>query len=343
LKKNGYLVFLDRHPEEIMKSISISERPLLAEGRESLIQLARERRPLYLAAADAVLPVNANLEDSLNPLLALAQGATNRDFAVIGDPIGHSLSPSLHRASFQALNADAAFSALRVPKGCLREFIRGVRGGILSGFTVTIPHKREILPFLDEVRGDAALSGAVNTVMKENGRLIGYNTDMEGLLLALKRRGYSYAGQKILLLGAGGAAAGVAQKARASGAQVTVLARQADQAAALSTDFGEMNSGNLCRESQKADILINATPLGMKGFGADFPDLSFLSHLPAKALVCDLVYNPAVTSLLKEAARLGLAAMNGIDMLIWQAILAEQIFTGLDNFEFVYEIMRGVM
>ncbi|MCL1874416.1 MAG: shikimate dehydrogenase [Clostridiales bacterium] len=340
LKANGYLVFLDRLPKAIMDNSSITERPLLAAGQESLAQLALERRPLYLATADEVLPVAANFKDSLNPLLALAQGATCRGFAVIGDPIGHSLSPLLHRAVFKALNIDIPYNALRIPQGYLKEFIRGVRGGVLQGFTVTIPHKREILPFLDEVRGGAALCGAVNTVMRDKGRLIGYNTDMEGLLLALKRQGYSYAGQNVLILGAGGAAAGVAYKAGASGARVTVLARRAGQAAALSPNFGELNSENLSRESPKADILINATPLGMKDFGADFPDLSFLANLPAGALVCDLVYNPAATSLLKEAARLGLAVMNGMEMLIWQAILAEQIFVGLDKFDFAYEIMQ---
>ena len=338
LKQNGFLVFLDRSPEAIKENISILERPLLAE--KNLVQLAMERRPLYLAAADEVLPVAANLDDSLDPLFALAQGATCQGFAVIGDPIGHSLSPLLHRAVFKALNIDIPYNALRVPQGYLKEFIRGVRGGVLRGFTVTIPHKREILPFLDEVRGGAALCGAVNTVMRDKGRLIGYNTDMEGLLLALKRQGYSYAGQNVLILGAGGAAAGVAYKAGASGARVTVLARRAGQAAALSPNFGELNSENLSRESPKADILINATPLGMKDFGADFPDLSFLAYLPAGALVCDLVYNPAATSLLKEAARLGLAVMNGMEMLIWQAILAEQIFVGLDKFDFAYEIMQ---
>jgi shikimate dehydrogenase len=342
LRRNGFVVFVDRPPTEITGDVDTGGRPLLSGGADRVYALSAQRRSLYLAAADAGLPNEAGPEEALAGLLALARFVypPSDGFAVIGDPIGHTLSPPLHRAVFAALGVDAPYEAIRVPRGRMGDFAAAVRGSGLGGFNVTIPHKRDILPFLDEVDGDAALCGAVNTVTVRDGRLYGYNTDMGGLLQALRSRGYGYRGRAVVLLGAGGAAAGAALKAALEGAaRVTVLARRTAAAETLAAqvrravpgavcDGGAMDGAGLRRAAGDAEILINATPLGMRGGPDGFPSLDFLRAAPPGALVCDLIYNPPRTALLAKAEGLGLAVMNGLDMLIHQALLADELFLG---------------
>ena len=338
LGENGLVVFIDRPPEIIARGIDGSARPLLRGGTERLFELDSQRRPLYLACADAVLKNTGELEEALSALLAVARSEYLPDgYAVIGDPVSHSLSPRIHGEAFGLLGVPGSYEAIHVPHGKLEEFITKTRGSGLMGFNVTMPHKCDIIPLLDEVDEDARLCGAVNTVTVRGGRLCGYNTDMDGLSAALRGRGRELNGSRVTILGAGGAAAGAAFKSAREGAlAIKVLARSGESAAALARRVsdafcvqaasGVMSREALTEAAAETDILINCTPLGMSGGTEDFADLDFLKALPPGALVCDLIYNPPKTSLLREAERLGLETQNGLDMLIYQALIADELF-----------------
>ncbi|MDR1572477.1 MAG: shikimate dehydrogenase [Clostridiales Family XIII bacterium] len=339
LRENGLVVFVDRPPGGIAADVDRSNRPLLAGGADSIFRLSRERREAYLKSCDASVANDGGLEKALEGLRALARCVCPGDgFAVIGDPIGHSMSPEIHNAVFREAGELQRYCRIHVPRGMLGGFVAKARESGLRGFNVTIPHKRDIIPFLDETDGDARLCGAVNTVVARGGRLCGYNTDMGGLLEALVEKGRGYGGRRVAIIGAGGAAAGIALKAAMEGARkVTVLGRSPEKAegiaraaAAAGADarFAALGDRTLGEAAGEADILINATPMGMKGSGERFRSLDFLKRLPEGALVCDLVYNPPRTALLREAAALGIEAMNGLGMLARQAFLADELFLG---------------
>jgi len=345
LRENGLIIFLDRPVELIMRDIMCETRPLLANGAEKLEVLSKERRSLYLKSADITLRNTAGIPEALAGLIAAVQGEITADgYAVIGDPIVHTLSPLIHQAVFASLNVKAPYRVLHVPRGKLGDFAARIRASGMKGFNVTIPHKQDIIPFLDEIDDEARLCGAVNTVVVKGRRLYGYNTDMRGLLASLRSGGYEFRNRKIVILGTGGAAGGAAFKAIQEGArEIVILGRNVEKAnrikdrissagpALIST--GEMKTSSIAEALREADLLINATPLGMSGAEEDFTSLGFLKALPARALVYDLVYNPPQTNLLKEASALGLSTQNGLGMLIYQALLADELFLerGLDT------------
>ncbi|MDR0382318.1 MAG: shikimate dehydrogenase [Oscillospiraceae bacterium] len=341
LREAGFLVFLDRPVAHIARHVAYDGSRPLVSGARDLEALAARRRPLYEAAAHATLRNDAGFDEALAALLALVRTRNPPGgYAVVGDPIAHTLSPLLHRAVFGALGVAEDYTALQVPRGALADFTSGLRAGKLKGCNVTIPHKRDILPLLDEAEEEARLCGAVNTVVARGGRLCGYNTDMEGLLTALRAAGRGYRGAAVLLLGAGGAAGGVALKAAREGARgIVILARRPQRAEALAAAVraaapaapvraGALTPETVAAAARTADLLVNATPLGMCSAAADFDDLSFVDALPPRALVCDLVYNPPRTRLLRAAEARGLAVQNGLDMLIYQALLADELFLG---------------
>ncbi|MDR3255307.1 MAG: shikimate dehydrogenase [Synergistaceae bacterium] len=350
MRESGFVVFLDRPLENILRDVRCDgERPLLTDAGK-LYEMERDRRALYLEASDSVQSGGAVVGESLGELVKLLSALWAGppiplpEYCVIGDPIAHTLSPAIHGAIFGALGSKVSYGALRVPRGELGAFVERVRNSNMRGFNVTIPHKIDIIPLLDDVVEEARLCGAVNTVAIREGRFYGYNTDMGGLLASLIDAGSGYAGRNILILGAGGASRGVALKAaREEAAGITILARRAEVAAEIASSVrphascrvraGEMSGEAMTREARAADVLINTTPLGMSGLADDFVSLDFLSGMPSDALVCDLVYNPPVTSLLRAAGERGLAARNGLGMLIYQAILADEIFLGISGRE----------
>ncbi|GHU95002.1 shikimate dehydrogenase (NADP(+)) [Clostridia bacterium] len=262
-------------------------------------ELVRERRPLYLSAADLVLPLGC-------------------DFCVIGDPIGHTLSPALHSAIFKSVGISSTYGVSNVSRETLDVFTQLTKICGMRGFNVTIPHKQSIIPLLDEVSENAKHANAVNTVCVKNEKLYGYNTDMDGLKMALKahRNGVGYRDQRILLLGDGGAASGILYKARQDGAEVRVASRK----------NGGIVDECVRADLSKIDLLINATPLGMLGADKNFADFGFLDFLPKTSLVCDLIYSPLETTLLTEAKKRNLATLNGLTMLVSQALIADTIF-----------------
>lgn len=260
-----------------------------------------------------------------------------RKLCVIGDPVLHSRSPLIQNAMISALGLDYIYLCQRVPRGETAAFLAAARTLDYAGFNATMPHKEALLPLMDELDADAAACGAVNTVCIQDGKLYGHNTDGRGFVRSLVDLGAAPAGRRAVLLGAGGAAKAVALALSAGGAErVFVCNRTEEKAAALCArdSRGVLSPAGFDAETLRflcsgADLLINCTNLGMAGTAGQFEDFSFLKSLPAHAAVCDLVYSPAETELLRRARLRGLSAANGLGMLLYQAVFALEHFTGL--------------
>jgi shikimate dehydrogenase len=257
---------------------------------------------------------------------------------LIGDPVEHTMSPPMHNAAFNKLGLDYAYLPFRVRPEDLYGAVAGLKALNVVGFNVTIPHKVAVIPLLDGLDPLAEKIGAVNTVVNDNGMLKGYNTDASGFLQALLKRDIEPRGKNIVLLGAGGAARAIAYILTERKARLTILNRReeldwAEKIAekiktdlALDVEVFELLTENLERALSSADILVNATSVGMSP-AAD------ASLVPADLLkeglvVTDIVYNPVRTRLLKEAEAAGAVTVPGIDMLIWQGALAFEKWTG---------------
>ena len=252
---------------------------------------------------------------------------------VIGDPVLHSKSPVLHGAMLAALGRDAAYDARVVRRGELPDYLRWARDHGVAGFNATMPHKEDLLPLLDGIDPAARLTGAVNTVCLREGAWVGFNTDGAGALSALGEvLGFDPAGSTVTLLGAGGAAKAVALALAQAGAErVQVCNRTLERAVELCARHPRLTPApfdpdTLERLCRGADLLVNCTSLGMEGCPRQFEGFSFLDALPPHGAVFDLIYHPAETELLAQARRRGLRAMNGLPMLVWQAVLALEHF-----------------
>jgi shikimate dehydrogenase len=263
-----------------------------------------------------------------------APSGSTRVAGVIGDPVGHSLSPALHNAAFAALGLDWVYVAFPVPAGSGAEAVVAMRVLGLAGLSVTMPHKADVVAALDRLGPTAAALGVVNTISWASGAdLVGDSTDGDGFLDALVGDdGFDPTGRRCVVLGAGGAARAVTLAlAGRHAASVAVAARRPEASAAsagLAGDAGwALAPGEaLLEEIAKADLLVNATPVGMGGDGLPFgldPSVLRPDHM-----VVDLVYAPATTPLLAAARRRGAATANGIGMLIHQAARQVEIWTG---------------
>ena len=261
---------------------------------------------------------------------------TSRKLCVIGDPVLHSKSPLIQNTMLAALGLDYIYLCQSVPRGETETWLRCAAFCGYAGFNATMPHKEALVPRMDELDEDARMYGAVNTVCLREGRCYGYNTDGRGFLAALEQAGVATRGQNVLILGAGGAAKAVAPKLCQAGdaRQVVVANRTVEKAAALcaGAEKGRMiptgfAPEELRRAAEQCDLLVNCTNLGMEGTGGQFSDFSFLEALPSHAAVCDVIYAPAETELLRRARERGLRTLNGLGMLIWQAVFALEHFT----------------
>ena len=259
---------------------------------------------------------------------------TTRKLCVIGDPVLHSKSPLIQNAMIGELGLDYIYLCQPVPGGQGGAWLEAATVAGYAGFNATMPFKEELLPLMDQVEPFAQLCGAVNTVCIKDGKYYGYNTDGPGFLMALADLGVAPAGKKVVLLGAGGAAKAVALALGKAGACVSICNRNAARAEELCKLMPEQLSPRkftikeLCKQAGEADLLVNCTSLGMEGTGADFEDLSFVEALRLGAAVCDAVYAPLETRLLKAARTRGLRTMNGLGMLVGQAVLALEHFAG---------------
>lgn len=262
---------------------------------------------------------------------------TTKKLCVIGDPVTHSKSPLIHNAMIRQLGLDYIYLCQPVKRGETGRWVEAAKVAGYAGFNATMPHKEALAPLMDELDEDAQLYQSVNTVCIKDNKLYGYNTDGRGFLQALADQGVDPAGRKVLLLGAGGAAKAVALKLVQQGAkQVTVCNRTPDKAELLCQhEPGRMTAAGfdpatLRDRAARADLLVNCTSLGMGGAGGQFEDFGFLDGLPQGAMVCDLIYFPAETELLAQARKRGHPAMNGLGMLIHQAVFALEHFTGME-------------
>jgi 3-dehydroquinate dehydratase/shikimate dehydrogenase len=247
-------------------------------------------------------------------------------FGVIGDPVSKSLSPYMHNPAFQAAGIDAVFMHLEVKnlKRFVTEFIPG-SGLNFGGLSVTMPHKQAIIPFLDGIDDAARAIGAVNTVRIENGKLFGYNTDAHGVTEALKRSFGDLRDARVAILGAGGAARACVYALRSEGAGVTVFVRDVGKAGAFAGEFGVDTLDLAGLDTSGFDIVINATPVGMK---AGEEALLNADRLKGVKLVFDLITKPAETPLIREAKKAGVKTIGGVEMLIAQGIKQFEIWTG---------------
>ncbi|MSQ05803.1 MAG: shikimate dehydrogenase [Dehalococcoidia bacterium] len=258
---------------------------------------------------------------------------------IIGYPIGHSISAAFQQAGLDACGIDATYSAWEVPPSQIPVFIRDLRRPDVLGINVTVPHKEAVIPHLDEVDDWATEAGAVNTIVHRQGRLTGHNTDGYGFLRALREaRGFSPQGRRALVLGAGGSARAVVLALVRDGVGRLAIANRTPERAKALAKLSErrgvtslaisLTGPEIAAEAGLADLIVNCTSLGMfHGPGEESTPLSS-QQIPAAALVYDLVYNPAETPLLREAARSGARTLGGLYMLVYQGAAAFEMWTG---------------
>ena len=257
---------------------------------------------------------------------------------VIGAPVTHSLSPVLQNAALRAAGLDYVYVALPVRRDALPSAVAGLRDAGFCGWNVTVPFKTEIIPLLDELDEDARRIGAVNTVVvRADGGLAGYNTDAAGFLAGFAACGISLRGAHAAVLGAGGAARAVLWGLlKAGAARIDIGVRSPRKGAALCADFaadGGVRALHFADDAftaclRTADVIVQTTPLGMAPHVAEMPPVDWAAVHPA-ALAYDLIYTPAETRFLREAARYGHRTINGETMLAAQGAEAFFLWTGV--------------
>jgi len=232
----------------------------------------------------------------------------------------------MQMAALKAAGLEGTYKALETPPPFLRARMSEVRRQY-RGVNLTIPHKESVIPYLDELSSEARVIGAVNTVVNDSGKLVGYNTDAPGFLCGLDEADIPYKSKRVILLGAGGAARGIAYALKQEGAQVAVYNRTPERAKELCQAFGLsfLTSGLLEHALRNCDLLVNTTSVGLSD-----PQASPLPQglLPRAGVVVDIIYNPPITRLLQDAQAAGLRTLGGLPMLVWQGALAFELWTG---------------
>jgi shikimate dehydrogenase len=267
-------------------------------------------------------------------------------YGVIGDPISHSMSPDMHNASFKALGLEATYKSFHVTPERLQSAIEGVRGLGIGGLNVTIPHKVNVMNHLDEIDPLASKIGAVNTIVNENGKLVGYNTDGIGYVTSLKEvlKEKSLKDSSILIIGAGGAARAIYFSLLVEGVeQLSIANRTLENATSIIEAQSSSSSRAISfQEAEKEiatyDIIINTTSIGMKPNLIEVP-LS-LEYMNKNTVVSDIIYNPLETKWLQEAKAKGAITQNGVGMFVFQGALAFEKWTGIYP---DIDIMRNVI
>ena len=265
-------------------------------------------------------------------------------YAVIGDPIDHSLSPNIHNAAFHHLKLDHTYIAYKIPAGELSAGIEALKAIKNTGFNVTIPHKIEMMKFLDEMDTTCKLIGAVNTVLNEDGKLNGYNTDMIGFLDPIKKKNLTIKDSQVLLLGAGGAArAIVTAMVKEKAGKITIVNRTLENANKLA-EFAKKIGGNVDTVSiQEANklitdykFIINSTSIGMR----NEPSPISTENISKNSIVYDIVYQPINTDLIKKSKENGATIIYGYEMLLSQAACSFEIW---HKTEAPYDVMKKAL
>lgn len=260
---------------------------------------------------------------------------------LIGDPVAHSLSPRMQQAGFAALHIEARYDLWETPASELKARINALRAPQMLGANITIPHKEAALPLLDECDPLAERVGAVNTIVNRQGRLVGFNTDAPGFLRALQERAgpaFDLRKKQVVILGSGGAAHGAAVALLESQvSMLSLLGRTEEHVKALLAHLRQhthatevqgvlLGAPAARRVLAQADVVVNTTSVGLKQ--GDEIRLIEVEALPATALVMDMIFNPPVTPLLRDAAARGCSVLNGLSMLLYQGTLAFELWTG---------------
>ncbi|MCS6774377.1 MAG: shikimate dehydrogenase [Anaerolineae bacterium] len=259
---------------------------------------------------------------------------------VFGYPVDENPTLLMFEAAFKATGLHWRYQNFLVKPEALGDAMRGMRAMNFRGVNLTIPHKIAVLPYLDRITPEAALIGAVNTVVREGDALVGANTDGKGFLTAIRLRGVSPAGKRVALIGAGGAARAIAvELARAGAAQLTIFNRTLDRAESLAqvinahtparATSAEVRPGQRVAIPADADLVINATSLGLYPRIDDLPPVDTETIRP-HMLVCDVIPNPPRTRFLIEARAKGAATLDGLSMLVYQGAIAFMLWTGMD-------------
>lgn len=265
----------------------------------------------------------------------------SKSVVLIGNPLRHSISPDFQQAAFDHYGLDVKYEKWETAEGELVGAVDRLRGALILGGNVTIPCKEKIVPLLDELSDTAGRIGAVNTVVNRSGRLMGFNTDVEGFVTSLHQgAGYRLRNRKVVLLGAGGVARAVVfALLNEEVTSVTVFNRSVERGRALVRSFAR-SAGRIPlaappwteRETsvalQDCDLLVNCTSMGMR-YGATESDTPLTAEcIPKDALVYDLVYNPEETPFLREAKKAGAETLGGLSMLVYQGAASFELWTG---------------
>ena len=257
--------------------------------------------------------------------------------AVVANPIKHSISPFIHNSAFEATNTNGVYLAWEVDATELAETVANIRRYQMYGINLSMPYKEQVIPYLDQLSEEACLIGAVNTVVNREGTLIGYNTDGKGFFKSLPS--FKISKKRLVLLGAGGAAKAILAQAILDGvSQISVFVRSSSMektrsylekiqnATGFRVDlFALEDVQNLQDSITQADLLVNATSVGMDGSSQPIPTSIVL---PEKLLVADVIYQPFETPFLKWARNQGNQSINGLGMLLYQAAEAFELWTG---------------
>ncbi|UUZ85452.1 shikimate dehydrogenase [Paenibacillus sp. P26] len=255
-------------------------------------------------------------------------------YGVFGDPVRHSKSPVMLNRAFEEAGINAAYAAFHILPGRLKDAVAGIRALQFRGVNVTIPHKLEVMEYLDEIDEDARIIGAVNTIVNEDGKLTGFNTDGIGYVRSLKEEtGIQLKGRKVLMLGAGGAARGVGYALAKEGAEHIYIANRTESKARELADsmssFASVSGLGLDevgKVASEAALIVNNTSLGMHPNVNEVPmDTSLIGP---DTVASDLIYNPRITRFLREAKERGAVIHSGLGMFIYQGAYAFEYWTG---------------
>ena len=264
-----------------------------------------------------------------------------KTFAVIGDPIDHSLSPIIHNSAFRELDLDYTYIAYKIPKNELSYGLDALKKIKITGFNVTIPHKIDIMKFLDYMDEDSKTIGASNTVINQNGILTGYNTDMQGFLEPIMQREINIKNSNVLLFGAGGAARAIAVAfAKQNAKKITIVNRTLERGkeikelvSKLGLNSDVINFEDFDGDENKYDFVVNSTSIGMKN--ENFP--ISVELIDENSVIYDIVYKPINTDLIKKAKNVNALIIYGYEMLLGQAVKSFEIWT---DKKAPYDIMK---
>lgn len=257
-----------------------------------------------------------------------------KTYCIIGDPIDHSLSPAMHNAAFNYVGLNCTYIAFRVPKGELNMSFHSLRANNISGFNVTIPHKVDIMSYIDELDYSARKAKAVNTVHNIQGTFKGYNTDIQGFIEPLHKRGISFNGMKILLIGSGGSArAIIAALSNEIGISNIIIAnrtkKNADELVSMASNLGLKADftrlENVGEHALKSDLIIKSIPSVFN----DEQSIVNYDHIRKDSIVYDIVYMPVMTNLIQQAKKAQATVIYGYEMLLAQGARAFEIWTGI--------------